>query len=417
VAKLGKKIKWGIVIGVVVLAAAGITYKIVKKEPIIVQVDKVKHQDVVAKVTASGRVRASIQVEISARIPAEILYLGVQEGDYVDKGKLLVELDNTRYVASKDQAGASVLAAQASERQANASFLKAASDYERMKTLYAKKLVSDSEFEQAQTAFNVAKSIHEGAMNQGGQALAALKLSQDDLSKTTIRAPMSGTVTKVNKEVGEIVIGTQLTKDVIMVISDLSSIEVEVEVDENDVVKLDLGDIAEVSVDAIPNQKFGGKVIQIGKSAQIKGLGTQEETTDFLVKVLLEGDTSKLLPGMSATADIIIDTKPNALVVPIPCVTMRLPPGQTKSAVSVNTKSKTADEKLREMLFVKKNDIVKMVQVKTGLMGETVVEIDGPVKEGDDVVCGDYKTLNKVLKDGDLVKVNKEESKQSQEKK
>ena len=377
-----------------------------------VQTDKVVRGDITAVVSGSAKIQPEVQVKISAQVSGQIIKLGVKEGDYVNKGQFLVQLDPEFYRAAAEQT-------ESNYRYAQAGYEKAKSEYERAQKLFEDNLVSEAELE-------IARSTYKQAKAQVEQSDAAMKQAKDNLAKTTLYAPMEGTVSQLNKKVGEMAMGSQFTLDVIMIIADLTKMLAETEIDENDVVSVTLGDTAKIMVDAFTESKFRGVVTEIANTGTSKGLGTQEEVTNFLVKVSMLDRPEKLRPGMSATVDIMTDTKSQVLKVPIQCVTVREPLKTDKEKAGTETFSEkpsdsdheTASSKDKEsirVIFVVKDGIAHQVPVKTGISSDTEWEIIEGVEEGDEVVSGSYRVLSKQLKDGNEVKVDNTLKKYGQE--
>jgi len=369
-----------------------------------VEVEKVKKGDVTAIVTASGKIQAKKNVKISAYVVSKIIDLPVKDGDVVKKGQLLVQLDPTRYKAEVEQAEAQM-------RMAGANLEQAKLVHDRQKQLFEKSLTSQEQFDNARTDYHAAQAQYD-------QSKAALAQAQDDLSKTTITAPMDGVITELNAEVGEIVmIGTMNNPGtVIMTISDLSEIEAEVEVDETDVANLKSGQESKISIDAYPDTNFKGKVTEIGNTGQISGYGTQEQVTNFLVKVLLLDEVKGIKPGMSASVDITTDSRKGVLNVPIASVVLRTEKEDTlktkkgeKSSSNPDSLKATDEKKKKkekEGIFIVEKDQAKFKPVKTGISDQQNIEIISGIKENDQIITGSYKIL-RTLKDGDKVKIVK----------
>lgn len=398
---------------IVILVVAGVSYTVydsLREKAIPVQTGKISKGELVQTVSASGKVNPAVEVEISASIAGEIIKLYVREGDQVEKGQTLVLLDNRRYAATRDQAQAALAAAQANVRLSKAQLEMARRTFRRQKKLLEKNLTSQEAVESAQTQLKVAKASVEAGLDAVKQAKANLRLNQDELSKTIIRSPMSGVVTKLNKEKGEIAMGSQFTRDVIMVVSDPERIVATVEVDEADIVEIALGDTAKIEVDALPDKVFDGQVIEIAGSAKVSGFGTQEETVSFEVKLLLEGQTDLIRPGMSATADIITETRDEVLKAPIQCVTMRDPEMIKQLMESPDDEKPKGDaiqgdfSRMKELLFVIQENRATPFWIETGISSDTHIEVvSEEVAEGMEIVCGDFKTLNRVIKPNDLL--------------
>jgi len=415
-----KKKKIIIILGVVVVVAIIIVANVLKsgEKTYKVQADKVQKSDITSVATANGKIAPITDVKISAYVPAKIIRLPVEEGDLVKRGQLLVQLDDTEYRAATNQAKAQLASAKASLEQAQLV-------YERKKELFEKKLSSKEQYDMAKTDLDLAKARHE-------QAVASLDQAKYNLSKTTITSPMNGIVTSLNAEVGEIVmIGTMNNPGtVIMAVSDMSEIEAEVEVDETDIAEVKLGQEAEIEIDAYPDTLFKGEVTEIGHSARISGLGTQDQVTNFLVKVKLLDEVPRIRPGMSASVDITTNSRVDALNVPIQAVVMREEKSDTLTAkekekegalASANTLPKKGNKKGKkekkevEGVFVVKEGRAKFVEVKTGIADQQNIELVSGINEDDMVVTGTYKIL-RTLKDGDKVKVTEKKGKEEESK-
>jgi HlyD family secretion protein len=408
-----KKKKLIIILAVAVLVIVFVVANLFKsgEKTYKVEAEKIKRGDISAVVSASGRILPKRTVKISAYVPAKIVNLPVEEGDWVKKGQLLVQLDPASYRAAADQSKAQMKVAQANLDQAQLVF-------DRQQELFGRDLTSKEQYDAALTSLNVSKAQFE-------QSKAALDKAKDDLSKTRITSPMSGIVTELNAEVGEIVmIGTMNNPGtVIMTISDLSEIEVEVEVDETDIANVELEQKAKIEIDAFPDTSYEGKVTEIGNTAQISGYGTQEQVTNFLVKVLLLEDVPGIKPGMSASVDVTTDDRKEVIKAPIACVVMRKfdsdslekeEEGKKSEAKAAITEEKEGEEvkeeeeekKEIEGVFVVKDDRAKFVPVETGISDEQNIEIVSGIEEEDEIITGPYKTL-RILKDGSKVKVTK----------
>ncbi len=374
---------------------------------------KVKKGEITKTVTGSGYLQPETDVQIAARISAEIIRIHVEEGDVVKKGQLLVELDRQRYIAQLEQAESQVLSAQASLKKAEA-------DYSRVKDLYDQKLTSKSELDAAEASMLLAQS---DVKIRG----AYMRQAQDDLDKTRLLAPIEGVVTKLFKEEGEIAVGSEFNSDPVITVSDLSKMEALVEVDENDVVLVSLGDSTKIEVDAIPDTSFEGKVSEIAHTATTRGRGTQEQVTNFEVKVAVVNQVEKLRPGMTASVDIRTDTHYDALYIPIQCVTMKEISADSAKADSVQSAEKSDSKKdrddkkgqdsekkrkaeMKEAVFVVKDGVAKLAPVKTGISDDTYIEILSGLEEGDEIVSGSYKAISSLLKDGSKVKAKEDES-------
>lgn len=403
----GKKSKKKIIIfsilGVVVIALGLIVFLGSKKEPILpVQVEKVTRRTITQLVTATGKIQPEVQVKISPEVSGEIVELPVKEGQQVKKGDLLMKIKPDVYIAQRDQYAAGLL-------QAQASLSKAEPDFRRSQELFKKGLVSQSDFDQV-------KALYESSKASYAQARASLNQAEENLRKTTVLSPMDGTVSQLNSEKGERVLGTaQFQGTDVMTIADLSKMEARVDVSENDVVLVTVSDTARIAVDAFPDRKVNAVVYEIANTATSKGLGTQEEVTNFQVKMRVVEKGLTLRPGMSMTADIETQTKQDVLSVPIQSVTTRVPKievkegetdGQRGAVVAAGASVKRRDEnKPKEIVFVVENGVVKAMPVKRGISNDAYVEVSEGVSEGADVVSGSYKAINRELEDGAKVRV------------
>ncbi|MBC8205229.1 efflux RND transporter periplasmic adaptor subunit [bacterium] len=400
-----------IIAGVIVIVAAIVGANVFRRsdKSTAVQFSEVKRGTITQTVSASGKIRPVVEVKISAKVSGTITSMNVQEGDSVHKGDLLLTLDRERYSAAKERSESAL-------KSTEASLWKAEAEFQRAKELYAQKLASEAELQTAEANYKL-------AVSQVEQYQAALKEAADDLSKTQIYSPMNGVVSQLNKEQGEMTLGASFQEDVIMVIADLTHMEAEVEVDENDVVLVSPKDPVKIEIDAFPDTTFKGEVTHIANSAVTRGYGTQEEVTNFMVKVALLDKVDKLRPGMSATVDIEVDRHEDALNVPIQCLAMRYPKkeeieSQNDSIKVDKTDIDEDDEKeMIQVIFVVKEDSARMTPVKTGISSETEIEILEGIAEGDTVVSGPYRVLATTLKDGDAVKEEKKGSSKDKNKK
>jgi len=367
-----------------------------------VTVAKVTRERLVQTVPGTGRIQPEIQVDISANVSGEIVALHVEEGDRVKKGDLLVSLDREKYAAALEQF-------QSALKSSEASLEKSRSEMRRVQELFNQGLSSEADLEAAQADFQYRSAEVE-------RSQAVLKEAHDDLSKTSIYAPMAGVVSQLNKEPGEMALGAQFQQDVIMTIADLTKMEVEVEVDESDVINVSLQDTAEIKIDAYPDTTFKGIVREIAHTATTRGLGTSEEITNFRVNIRLLDVPMGLRPGMSATSDIITKVRDNALSIPIQCVVMKtpLPPkkeageGTTEDTTAENTESepnhKMEKQEPIQVVFKVVDGVVHQIPVTSGISSDTNIEILTGLEEGEQVVSGPFRMLTQILKDGDTVK-------------
>lgn len=413
-----------------------------KGETLQVAVDKTAKRSLIETVTASGKINPQTEVKLSSEVSGEVIQLNVKEGDSVKRGQLLCVVNPSIYEAVVTQASASVNQFKANLASANASLIqaKAALDnakrnFERNEQLHNSKVISDMEFETSKLQYEQAQSNHATVTEQANAALftvksaeAQLKQAQDNLLKTKIYAPISGTVSLVNVKLGERVVGTaQMAGTEIIRIADLENMQAEVDVNENDVLRISLGDTAEIEVDAYIKKKFIGVVAQISYSATntlAQAISTSQ-ATNFTVKINLVkesyadlihpeiGKRYPFRPGMSATVDIKTESRTNVLTVPIQSVTTREKKDlkETDAEFAKTEKAKKAasagndKSNLKEIVFVVEKDKATAREVKTGIQDANYIEILSGLKEGEEVVKAPFKLISKTLTDGDVVKV------------
>jgi HlyD family secretion protein len=407
--KSKKKIYIFSAIGVVLVALILMALLSGSKEEIVqVQVEKVIKRNITQTVSATGTIDSEFKVDITPEVTGEIVQLPVKEGDRVKKGDLLIKINAKQYEADKESAEANLQAAKSTMAMRKAELDKLQADYERVKELYNKKLSSDAEFQAAKSSYESAKASYQGAMANVSQSEAALRRSEDQLSKTTILSPMNGTVTKLNVELGERVLGSFYSQGTnIMTVSDLNNMEASVDVDENDVVLVSIGDTARIKVDAFGDRVFKGLVKEIGNSAITSGLGTQDQVVNFDVKIKLTDLDPKLRPGMSCNADIETETKNNVISVPIQSVTARTNTPNMNNQGDENNPNQASKktEKVKEIVFIVDKNKAKSVEVKTGISDNNYIEVESGLKGGEEVVSGSYRAISRELNDGSNVRV------------
>ncbi len=411
-----RKSKRLVILGViaVVLIGLGLWAFVFTKheETITVTTEKAAYRTITQTVTATGKVQPVIKVDISPEVSGEIVELPVVDGQRVKKGQLLFRIKPDVYIAARDQAAAGVSAAKAGLATSKANEIKAAQDYKRVQGLHEKKLVSDQDFDAAKAAVDAAKANSEAAAHNIEQAAATLKQTEETLRKTSVYAPMDGTITALNSQLGERVLGTQqFNGTLVMTVSDLSAMEVRIDVDENDVVLVHLGDTARIAVDAYPDRKFTGVVTQIANSAATTAAGTQEEVTNFQVRIRVADPDKSFRPGMSATATIETVTKEHVLTVPLQAVTSRLAKKEEESEDEVVADRRKRDttgghERPPTVVFLVNGNRAKMQSVRTGISSNTYAEIVEGLKEGDEVVSGNFRAISKDLDDGKKILVD-----------
>ena len=398
-----------VIIGVIVLSAGAKREKGAE-----VRFEKVGRRDLVAAVTASGKIQPKTKVDVSPDITGRITKLAVHEGDFVQKGQFLLQIDPTVYQAGLARAQANFASAQASFVQAQASRDQARRVLERSKQLKQQNpnLISDEQLDQAQTAFNVADAVTNSAEHQVEQARAGVQESRDQLSKTHIVAPMTGRITRLAVEEGEMAVPGTFSKDVglLLTVSDLSVIQTKVNVDETDVVRVKLGDSVEVSIDAFPDTVFIGRVTKIANSALLAqaaasaATGTNDRAVDYEVEITLTNPPADVRPDLSATARVVTDTRKQALAIPIIALTVR-----ENTPVTPETRrdtSQTGKKKDTEGVFVVVNGKATFRPVQVGIAGDEYFEVLDGVKEGEQIVGGPYQAIRD-LKEGSPVRAMK----------
>lgn len=387
-----------------------------KEEIILVQTEKVESRNITQTVTATGNIDPEFKVIITPEVTGEIINLPVKEGDKVKKGDLLIQIKGDQYQAQKDRLEANLQASDATLKMRDADLNKLTLEYDRIKELHSKGLSSDSEWETAESNYLSAKASYEQAEANVLQSKAQLREVLETLYKTTIYAPMAGTVTQLNIQLGDRVLGSGFSQGTnIMTVSNLASMQAVVDVDENDVVLVAIGDTATIKVDAFGDREFKGIVSEIGNSAQSSGLGTQEQVVNFEVKINLSDLDDNLRPGMSCNADIETETVENVISVPIQSVTTRenIPmandekgkDGMKDSSGSKDKEMKMENKGPQEVVFIIENGAAKVIPVKTGISDDNFLEIKEGLNGGESVVSGSYKAISRELEDGAKVRV------------
>ncbi len=416
---------------IVVLLLLGKTGMIGNKDKgIEVEIAKVDQITIVETVSATGKIQPEIEVKISSEVSGEIIDLPVKEGQIVKKGDLLVRINPDLYTSGYNRTLAGLSGTKASLSQADASFKEAKANYNRNKTLYDKGIISKSEWEKVVSMYEGAQASKQSAYYNVQSASATVNEAKDNLGRTTIYAPADGTISMLNVELGERVLGTQqMTGTEILRVANLNNMEVEVDVNENDIVKINIGDSANVEVDAYLKKKFKGIVTSISNSAS--ATLTADQVTNFKVKVrilkesyqdLTQGKPasySPFRPGMTATVDIITKRKDKVLGVPISSVVVKADTTPVKKFEvddpnSEENKVKPKSDKKYECVFVQSGGKAKIRIVKTGIQDDMNIEITQGLQKGDVVITGPYTTVTKDLNSGDKVTVgvkNKEPQK------
>ena len=399
-------------------------------EVINVETEKISRQKIIQKVNASGKIQPESEVKISATSSAIIDSITVVEGEYVKKNQHLISLDRKQLQANVDQVTSAVRSASARVKQDKA-------NRERVERIYEQGLASDQELEGAQAAYEISKS-------QLDQSRASLLVSQDALDKARLVSPQNGIVTKINKEVGEMAMGGMFSLDVLMIIADLSRMEVIVDVNENDVVSISIGDTSEIEIDAYIDTVFYGVVSEIALMAETSNFGSQEQVTNFKVKVRMLDVPPNIRPGMSATANIITEIRKNSLAIPIQSLTVREYGSENKlfgeenskkweknDEPDNNSKKKELEElvfiiadkqggvqrdgevsevkNLKEKKFKRGSQFAHIRPVKVGISSETHYELLNGLEENDLIVIGNYKAVSKELKHNMQVSTEKDD--------
>jgi HlyD family secretion protein len=391
-----------------------------------VEISKVTATTIVETVSATGKIQPEIEVKISSEVSGEIIALNVVEGQVVKKGDLLVKINPDLYTSGYNRTLSNLSGTKANLSQAEASFKEAKANYDRNKTLFDKGIISKSDWDKVVASFEVAKASKQSAYFNVQSASATVNEAKDNLGRTTIYAPADGTISVLNVELGERVLGTQqMAGTEILRVANLNNMEVEVDVNENDIVKIKVGNEANVEVDAYLKKQFKGIVTSISNSAS--STLTADQVTKFKVKIrilkesyqdLLQGKPvtySPFRPGMTATVDIITKTRANVLAVPISSVVVKSDTTAVKGfKVEEKDDEKKAapksDKKL-ECVFVKVGDKAKIRIIKTGIQDDTNIEVLTGLKKGDVVITGPYSTVSKDLNSGDKVTLDKAEEK------
>ncbi len=392
-----------------------------------VETSKVDEITIIETVSATGKIQPEIEVKISSEVSGEIIALPIKEGQVVKKGDLLVKINPDLYTSGYNRTVSNLSGTKAGLSQADATFKEAKASYDRSKTLFDKGIISRSDWDKAIATFEGAKANKESAYYNVQSANATVKEAKDNLGRTTIYAPADGTISSLGVELGERVLGTQqMTGTEILRVANLNNMEVEVDVNENDIVKINIGDSTKIQVDAYLKKEFKGIVTSISNSAS--EATTADQVTNFKVKVrilkesyldLLEGKPatySPFRPGMTATVDIITERKEKVIGVPISAVVIKSDTTATKSYEikddSEDKKVTAKSDKKFECVFVKVGNKAKIRIVKTGIQDDTNIEVTSGLKKGDVVIVGPYTTVTKDLNSGDKVTLAKDSDKE-----
>lgn len=426
-------VRWLVIGGSLLLVAGGVGAYFKSKgseKAAAVTTDKAVTRTITQLVNATGKIQPEVEVKIAPEVSGEIVELPLREGAVVKKGDLLVRIKPDNYQYQLEQREADLSAYRAMSVQSKAQLQKLVEDHKRNQNLFEQKLLSDSDFAASKASVEAAQAGYENALAQIRRAEGLLKQAQDQLEKTLIFAPMPGTVSSRSSEVGERVAGTgQFNAAEVMRVADLSSMEVRVNVNENDVVNVKVGDRARVNIDAYPGRRFTGAVKEIASAAKTSGLSTQEEVTNFQVKIRITDKDVALRPGMSASVDIETRTVENVIAVPIQAVTVRSREGSKTleelaadrdrkaretqgegAAAAVNEKQQRERERsdregLQRVVFLRVGDAAKLRVVETGIADTSHIEIKSGLKAGDEIVTGPFSVVTRTLKDGATVRI------------
>jgi HlyD family secretion protein len=380
-----------------------------------VRAEEVEMRDLVARVSATGHIEPETSVDITTDVAGRIVELPVEEGQDVAEGDLLLMIDQAQYQAAVNQALAGLSQARATEAQMRASYIQAQRDAERYVALKerASDLVTDSEVEQAVTQADVQQALWKAAEHSVQQAQARLEQAQDQLTKTIIRAPMSGRVTRLNVERGETaIVGTMNNPgSLLLTVADLSTMEAVIEVDETDIPDIQVGDSASIEIDAFPNEKFSGRVTKIGNSSIIPRSNLtstgSDQAIDFEVRITLDDPPAAVRPDLSATADVITATRENVLAIPIAALTL-MDADEIEEVPSENVPPEDALDTSRDVegVFVVDGDRARFRPVEVGIAGESYFEVLSGLEEGLVVVSGSFQAIRE-LEDGSRIDVTR----------
>jgi len=405
-----------VILGLIGLSKSGIIKNGKKGKE--VETELVERATIIETVAATGKIQPEVEVSISSEVSGEIIELPIKEGQDVKKGDLLVRINPDLVQGALNQVQASLQNARSGLAQAEASLKVAKLNFDRNKPLFDKGVISRADFDRAQSDYEVAQATKQSAYYNVQSVAAQVKQAQDNLGRTAIFAPRDGTISKLSVELGERVVGTaQMTGTEIVRVANLANMEVEVDVNENDIVKIEVGDSTVVEVDAYLKKEFKGIVTEIANSAE--STLTADQVTNFKVKVrileesykdLLEGKSetySPFRPGMTATVDVITKKRENSIAAPISAIVVKSDTSATKK--DKPKKDIKGDDKKFECVFVKNGDKAKLKVVTTGIQDDSNIEILSGLNEGDEIITGPYNLVTKRLKTGDLVKVKEDE--------
>ena len=386
-------------------------------DPIAITTERAVVRDITQLVSATGKIRPEVEVKISPEVAGEIIEMPVIVGQSVKKGDLLIKIKPNNYIARVQQAAASLSAAQADSLQRKVQMLNDQLDLRRAQELFSKKLVSETDYKAAETKAQVSEASYASSLHQIDVAKSNLDQNEDLLSKCVVYSPMDGVISVLSSEIGERVVATgDFAGTEVMRVANFGSMEARVDVNENDVVNVDLGDPVRIKVDAYPGRPQNGSVKRIASTATVKNEGTQQEVTNFEVRIQVINPPVQLRPGMSVSVDIETQTVHHVVAVPIQSVTVRSrESGKTaeklkqerekRTGVNSSELERQTRKELQRVVFLKEQDTVRLVPVQTGIADNNFIEIRSGVKAGDEVVSGSYTAISKDLTERSKIKI------------
>jgi HlyD family secretion protein len=402
-----KNIKWIIAIAFVLIVVLAFYGNSKKKNVTTVTVEKISRRSIVEVIPANGKIKPVVEVKISPDVSGEIVELNFKEGDHIKRGDLIIKIKQDVYISMRERAEASLNSVRAQLTQLQAQFVQIEQSYNRTRTLYEQKALSEAEYESARSQYLMAKEQIKAAEFNVKSSSAALKEAVENLTKTVIYAPMDGIISKMSVEKGERVVGTsQMAGTEMLRIANFDNMEVLVDVNENDIIRIKQGDTASIEVDAYPNRKFAGVVTQIANSA--KNIGSAiEQVTNFEVKIYILQDSYSDLsatgrnpfrPGMSASVSIQTARKDSILTIPLQAITTRtdLIPDSVKTKMGIN-------ESMEQVFIVKEDNTVEVREITTGIQDLANIEILTGLQDGESIVVGPFSAISKTLKKGTAV--------------
>jgi len=423
---MSRGMKWGLIIGVLAVAAGGgVAYSLNKKKNAgtEVRMEQVARRDLVSAVTASGKIEPKTSVDISADITGRIIRIAVEEGDLVNKGQFLIQIDPAQYQAAVSRAEGVVSSTQATLLQTRANRDQAERAWKRANELtkLGPNLIAPATAEEARTALDVAEATYQATRAQLDQSRASLREAKDNLSKTRLVSPIKGRVVRLAVEEGEVAVPGTFSREtgLLLTIADLSVILAKVQVDETDVVRLTANDSVEVTIDAYPDSAFIGRVTRVSQSAKLTttqtASGSSDRAVDFDVEITLNEPPPDIRPDLSCTARVVTDTRRNALSIPIIALTVRdheRVPNENNPALDTMTRRRPGEQE-EEGVFLVQNGIANFRPVKVGIAGDEFFEVVDGLRGGETIVAGTYQAIRD-LKDGGKVREAEDTTKQAE---